>query len=171
MMENALIAKIVKFPTTDHTYFQGVQRMIKLDKLPMPPTSNKLYSSFRGRLVKSKVGREFEEKIEFYALTNKRQIQAAKHKIKALFDIGFKGLKIDCTFIFHKNKVIGQKGQFKRIDASNRLKQTHDSLSKLIEIDDSLFFEGTFSKKTCESIKDEQVIINISGTNLTNFED
>lgn len=144
--------------------------MIKLSIPHIPPSSNKLYSSYRGRLVKSKAGREYSDKIEFYALTNKRKIEAARKQVKELLEQS-EYLKIECVFVFHFKRVISLKGTLKKIDVSNRVKQAHDATARLLDIDDCHFVEPIIKLATCEDIKNEQVIITITAGQLLRFED
>lgn len=140
---------------------------MKLSKFPMPPTSNKLYSSFRGRLVKSQVGRQFEDKVDFYKMVYKTNIERIKKEL-----IGYNGeLKVTCYFIFHKKKVYTLKNTLKKIDQTNRIKQVHDALSKILEIDDCRFTNTPTEKIYCQSINDEQVIITIEKTTIRDLGD
>lgn len=144
--------------------------MIKLDKLPLPPSSNKLYSSFRGRLIKSKAGREFDSKIEFYALTHKRQIQAAKKQVNELLeDSPF--LKVRCIFVFHIKRIYSLKGELKQLDTSNRIKATHDAVARLLGVDDKHFKNVPCDMASCEDVKNEQVLVYIEKGELLRFED
>ncbi len=136
-----------------------------LDYFPLPPSSNQLYSSFRGRLIKSKIGRAYDVAVLVFELKNMKYISDISRTAKEL-----KTLKINTTFVFHRARVIGKKGQMKRIDASNRIKQVHDHLAKLIGIDDCYFVEGSFSKATCKDIKDERVIIEITKGDLVEYD-
>lgn len=145
--------------------------MLKITKWPMPPTSNKLYSSFRGRLVKSKDGRAYDDKLDLFKMLYKRKLDVVKNQLKSLIEEHGKCLKISTVFVFHKNKVIGQKGQMKKLDATNRIKQVHDHLARLLEIDDCYFTNSIIDKATCDDPKEEQVIITISSGQLIRFED
>lgn len=135
--------------------------MFILAKLPLPPSSNQLYSSVKGRLIKSIEGRKYDSLIQLYKLKKFRDID----KISNAFgpaDL----LNIETIFVFNKNRIIGKKGQIKRLDASNRIKQLHDGLSTLLGIDDCRFVSGAFSKATCQDEKDEQVIVKITKSEL-----
>lgn len=122
----------------------------------MPPSSNQLYASVRGRLIKSVAGRKYDAAINAFNLIKFRQLDKIKAQIKP-----DQLLLVDTVFIFHCKRVIGAKGQIKKLDASNRIKQCHDSLARLLEIDDSYFVQGAFSKAICDNESDEQVIITI----------
>lgn len=122
----------------------------------MPPSSNQLYASYKGRLIKSVIGRKFDASIQAFKLIKFRQLAKIKESIKPDHL-----LLVDTVFVFHRKRVIGVKGQMKKLDASNRIKQTHDALARLLEIDDCFFVQGSFSKAICDHALDEQVIITI----------
>lgn len=133
-----------------------------LTKFPMPPSSNQLYASFKGRFIKSVEGRRFDSSAKAFELINCRKLDAIKAEMAKTKSFWF----IDTKFVFIRSRIIGQKGQIKRLDASNRIKATHDALAKMLGVDDSLFVSGSFSKVICEHAGQEQVIITISACEL-----
>ena len=70
---------------------------IILTNFPMSPSSNKMYSSFRGRLIKSKEARIYVELCNKWALINFAKIQKAINLLKG------KSIRVDTCF----NKKIG----------------------------------------------------------------
>lgn len=108
--------------------------MFVLQKIPLPPTSNKMYASVRGRLIKSIAARKYSASIDRYAMIYFSKIEEIKKAIPKNATVD-----VHCDFFFHRNRIFGLKGQIKKIDVSNRIKQVHDSISKLINIDDSRF--------------------------------
>jgi hypothetical protein len=142
--------------------------MLKLTKLPIPPSQNKIYSSVRGRLIKSAIARKFDSDCEFWAYLRKRTVEAIKLNLEAIIANGGY-LNVDCVFVFHKSKVLSKKGTLKRLDPANRLKCLHDNLAKILGIDDTYFVSGSFSKVICDDIKEEQVIVTISPASLDHF--
>lgn len=146
---------------------------ITFSKFPMPPSSNKLYSAVRGRLIKSADARKFDSSVDFWALTRKQTLEREKRRLEAIRanGDGFKCFKVSCIFVFHKSRLIGKKGQLKRLDHTNRIKQTHDAFARIMGLDDCLFVDTPTEKVTCDSIKDEQVIITIEPTTMRKFED
>jgi hypothetical protein len=132
-----------------------------LTRFPLPPSSNHLYASVGGRLVKSIEGRKYDSYLQLYKLRKFKDLETISKAFQEA-DI----LHIETTFVFAKNKIVGKKGQIKKLDASNRIKQLHDGLSKLIGIDDCRFVSGAFSKATCERENEEQVIVKISRSEL-----
>lgn len=134
-----------------------------LTKFPMPPSSNGLYASFKGRFIKTVEGRRFDSSAKTFELMNCRKLDQIKAEMAKTKGFWF----IDTKFVFVRSRIIGKKGQIKRLDASNRIKQTHDALARIIGVDDCLFVSGAFSKASCEQENDEQVIITISIDNMT----
>jgi hypothetical protein len=93
-----------------------------------------MYASVRGRLIKSIEARKYSASIDRYAMIYFSKIESIKNSIPKNSTVD-----VHCDFFFHRNRIFGQKGQIKKIDVSNRIKQVHDSISKLINIDDSRF--------------------------------
>lgn len=139
-----------------------------LKGFPIPPTSNRLLMPARGRLVKTSDARAYDTKVDVFKMINRRKIEALKNQLSKLET---KILKVEFIFVLHKKRLIGQKGQLKKLDTSNRLKQCQDHLAKIIEIDDCQYVDTPIKKVTCEDVKDEQVIILIKETILERFED
>ncbi len=142
--------------------------MLKLEKWPMPPSQNKIYSSVRGRLIKSAIARKFDSDCDFWDYARKRTVEQIKLNLAAIIANGGY-FRVDCQFVFHTSKVLSKKGTLKRLDPANRLKCLHDNLARILGIDDTFFVSGSFSKVICDDIKQEQVIITISPANLESF--
>lgn len=106
-------------------------------------------------------GRKYDNLIQIYKLRKFKELDKIKESFKD-DDL----LSIETIFVFAKNRIIGKKGQVKKLDASNRIKQLHDGLSTLLGIDDSRFVSGIFSKATCDNEKDEQVIVKITKSEI-----
>lgn len=137
-----------------------------LKDIPLPPSSNKLYSSVRGRLIKSIEGRKYASEINIYALKNFKIIDKIKKQIGPNDT-----LRIDRYFVFHKSRIISKQNEYKKLDATNRIKSADDGLSSLLGIDDKQFISGITEKVTCENEKDEQIIIHISIVKQRTYED
>ena len=137
---------------------------------PMPPTSNKLYTSVRGRLIKSAEARNFDLKAQRWAYVNNQAIQALKLNLEAIRANGG-CFKLTVWFIFDKSSVFTKKGELKKLDHSNRIKQTHDMIAKIIGYDDSLFVHTEEFKVYCDRKEDEQVIFKIEQANIKHIED
>lgn len=140
--------------------------MLVLKKYPLNSSSNKMYASVRGRFIKSKLARLYESEVFDYYLRNKNAI----NKIKSI--ITDKNLiKLDTYFIFHKDRLIGKQGQIKKLDCTNYLKSSHDTLMALLNIDDKQIISGHYEKIACDNIEDEQIIFEIKLTSLLNYND
>lgn len=113
--------------------------------LPMSPSSNQLYASVRGRLIKSSEGRNYALKMHIWAQRHKSTIDKLKEILRG------KTLRVDCVFYFPKSKLITKKNTLKRLDWSNRIKALHDSLSDVIGVDDSHFISGYCCKKISDN--------------------
>lgn len=113
---------------------------VKLHKWPMPMTSNHLYIVSRGRLIKSNEARKYSNSCLHWGMQNRGTINKLREILKD------KTLRVDCCFVFPRSKLITKKNTLKKIDYSNRLKQLHDELSKMIGVDDSHFVSGYCQK-------------------------
>lgn len=128
-----------------------------LNKFPMSPSSNQLYASVRGRLIKSAAGKAYEGMVVVYGLRNRRVIDNIMSDLKEDCE-----LRVDCRFVFPKHRLYNKKGKLKKLDWSNRLKSLHDELSKLIKTDDSQFICGFCEKVINDIDESEYVIVEIS---------
>jgi Holliday junction resolvase RusA-like endonuclease len=124
--------------------------MITLNGLPMPPSINAAYANTPKGRIKTKAYRDFEKAMEEYRLKNLKAVNEAKWDIHRQTLLG-KVLHVDCEFMFPVGKIICQgpkiQGKPKRLDASNRIKCLEDALSKMLLVDDSYFWSGSFSKR------------------------
>jgi len=130
--------------------------VIQIKNFPIPPTSNQMYASFRGRLIKSKLNRLYDLKVAKWAMENQALVQEIKAKFTGM------QLQVDCKFVFQVDKVFTKKKDLKKMDHTNRIKAAHDALSKIIEIDDSHFIYTPCEKMWCFGEQDEQIVIEIS---------
>lgn len=121
---------------------------VLLKNLPMPPSSNNLYATImiKGRpvRVKSKGLRMFEKEMAEWAMTHRESLNLAKEFAKKLQ----KGqvIEVHKKFIFNRSSIITLKNKPKKNDTSNRIKAIEDTLAKLIGIDDSYFWSGSYDK-------------------------
>ena len=111
--------------------------------LDIPPTSNHLYSSMRGRLVLSAAGRGFSNRLtaelgqQWQSLppldpNAAYGVYSCAH-LHALENAGYKTGKTDT--------------RWRRRDASNLYKIVADTVSKLIGVDDSASFDTSACKR------------------------
>jgi hypothetical protein len=120
----------------------------------------------RGRFIKTKIARLYDLETASYFHRNYEQISKIKHIIK---DNNL--IQLDTYFVFHKDRLIGKNGQIKKIDSTNRLKASHDTLMKILDLDDKQIIKGHFEKVACDDLKEEQVIFQISLTSLLNLKE
>lgn len=120
-------------------------------EIPMPPSSNQMYTPVNGRLIKSGSSRSYDKSIELIKLRKFKQLDCYKKLIKE-DDV----LKIDVVTIFPEKKFFTKQNKLRKFDASNRLKAIYDSVAKLIEHDDSKFIDGrvlkTYHKQDYETV-------------------
>lgn len=134
-------------------------QIIRIQNLPMPPTSNHQYILVRrgGKTFHvasealKQFRRDFKQRLGFNV-----QFTAALFELKTW---GAKAYRVECELIFTQSKLYTKKGTVKKLDTSNRLKALHDALSEALGIDDSLFFYITAEKRVGLG---ESVNVNIS---------
>lgn len=85
--------------------------------------------------------KEFETKADFWGI-RKRKLISEIHKY--FTERIFHNCWIEVHMFIHieKSKLFTKLGKLKKIDASNRIKATHDALSEIINIDDKHFSVG-----------------------------
>ena len=55
-------------------------------------------------------------------------------------------IHVDTVFYMLRGRILCKDGNPKRNDTSNRIKALHDALAKILGIDDSYFFSGSYDK-------------------------
>ena len=108
---------------------------------PMSPSSNSLYASFRGRLIKSNEGRLYVKRVQAWAAPHQKTVLKLREILKD------KTLRVDYSFFFPRSKLITKKNTIKKTDFTNYIKAAQDALSDLIGVDDSHFISGYFEKR------------------------
>lgn len=143
-----------------------------LDDFPLPPSINEQLMSVRGRLIKTKKAREFDKQVDEYCRANRAKLNEIKETL--IPALSLQGLKIDCFFIFHEDRLVTKtkkaKDWLKVLDANNRLKSTLDGISKALQIDDKFFIAGNCEKVSCKSLGEQRVLIRIKPQNLKSLE-
>lgn len=142
---------------------------IVLKGIPMPPTGNKQYASFlrNSRIIriKSKMANRYDVDFNVWAMLNKQALKDALNNLNGM------GIEIEAFFGFHQSKLIGKKGQFKRLDVTNRLKALHDNLCAAIGIDDSQFISSYEEKFVIDDKELEQVIVRLTPAPIRQLSD
>lgn len=133
---------------------------IVLEGIPLPPSSNHQYVSFRrqGKIVhvRSKEYEYFRRSFDSWAVANKQGILVARDMVKNT------GVEVEAFFGFHRDRLYTKKNEFKRLDVSNYLKGLHDCLAVHLEVDDRAFFSVVAEKFSVPDPLDEQVIVRLS---------
>lgn len=119
-----------------------------LSNFPMPPTVNKQLTRarFHRGFIKTPVARLFDVEVDQFHKSNMDDIVKLAGLMQDYLAKGF-GFTVQTTFYFPESKILTKKGNLKKIDASNRIKATHDALSKMIGVDDQYFIGGSFDKQ------------------------
>lgn len=111
----------------------------------MPPTANRRLASVRGRLIKTYESRMFEKNISIYMTRLGSGLFEYRRIVKEWIDVGY-CLKVEFSFNWPKEKLITNLGFPKKLDVSNRIKESEDAISDILAIDDKYFFEVTAKK-------------------------
>lgn len=130
-----------------------------LSNFPMPPTVNKLHRAFRGRVIKSKEFRNYEQLVKVWMMTNRQELHIARAITLRAGPMKF--LHLDTVFKFHRKSILTLENRPKRNDTSNRLKALHDVLGAILGIDDCWFWSGAFDKMLVEEKEPEGVEITL----------
>lgn len=146
---------------SEHLHIQDNYGIVTyhLNGFPMAPTSNQMYASVRGRLIKSNAARIYEQRCKAWSYSKLHLLE----EIKTM--VGDKALRVDMCFIFPKSRLFTQKETIKKLDYSNRIKAAQDCLSALLDIDDSHFFCG-YKEKAISLDDREYINFTISETNI-----
>ena len=99
------------------------------------------------RRCKTKYLIDFEKDFELWVLLNKGTINLIKKELS-----GHKYLKLDLKFYLKRTTLFCLNNTVKKMDISNRIKAVEDSISNLLEIDDSLFFQVSASKEVADKV-------------------
>jgi len=143
-------------------------------ELPIPPTANKQLTVSRGRFIKSQEARIFDSKINKLKIIDFKDIESDQFKVKDWITNGFQ-LQIDLYFVFNYNRIFSKtkkaKSIYKKIDTNNRIKSSIDAVSKLLGIDDSLFFkESSFKVVTSNNSKEKLIAVVKPYMNITDLD-
>jgi Holliday junction resolvase RusA-like endonuclease len=122
-------------------------RKAYLKEMPLPPSVNHIYATSwtSKRRFKSQSYLQYERAVIHWKHMNAEALATARELTSKLTE--GEAFKIDCIFYFQKSDLISKKKTIKKNDTSNRLKACHDVLSEILDVDDRLFWDGTFVKK------------------------
>lgn len=120
---------------------------MKLTGIPMVPSMNMAYPTNRktGRRFKSKEFVQWERDFHIWCLSHAPQVNEARREFS--HPIRGKIVVVHTNYFFTRESILCLDGRPKKNDTSNRLKILHDAVSSAIWLDDSYFFDGTFTKR------------------------
>lgn len=147
---------------------------IWLTKFPLPPSINEQLAPSRGRLIKTKKARDYDEKVKMWIFVNRDGLTKAQSVLLPFVQTGF-GLRIDSFFAFQEQRILCKSARAKDwvrvLDANNRLKSAIDGLSAGLGIDDKFIFTGLCEKVICKSSVDEGVTFLVQPVRLRTLQD
>jgi Holliday junction resolvase RusA-like endonuclease len=117
-------------------------------RVPMPPSDNRLHRTSGRTYVryKSQEYQQYLDLMEDYRLINYDMVLKMRYAFKRS-----QCLKVEISLYFNTKSLLTKDKRYKRIDAQNRVKALCDSLGKLLDKDDSSFFELTLKKKLSDT--------------------
>jgi|WetSurMetagenome_2_1015567.scaffolds.fasta_scaffold283741_2 hypothetical protein len=139
---------------------------IWISDFPLPPSVNEYLTPIRGRMIKTKVHRDFLQRCMIWSLRSKTTVDLAKDRFMTMKQEmervqKYSAFRVDCFFAFHHSRVFTKNGLVKQLDADNRMKPAMDAIVKIFEIDDRLFFSGRCEKITTDFKEKECSLIRI----------
>jgi hypothetical protein len=147
----------------------SICKPISLAGLPMPPSANKLYFAYKGRMIPSKELTNYKKAAIRYGLSHALQIQEAKRSCLRATENGY-ALHFDRIYYMSRKRIFTKKGTPRKMDQTNRIKAFDDALSGLIAIDDSWIFSSTSRKQVSADSLSEYVDLTISFVKLSDFD-
>jgi Holliday junction resolvase RusA-like endonuclease len=113
---------------------------MRLQGIPIPPSVNAAYATNwkTKRRYKSPDLQAWESDFRAWALLNRGYILGVRKMLDTPVDNA--ALSIDLMFFFSWNRVITKDGRPKILDLDNRLKAVLDAISKVLGVNDSIFF-------------------------------
>lgn len=130
----------------------------------MPPSSNKNYKPFmrngKAYFVPNSTLTEFKLLMDDYPfrfpqLVRQAYLKAQEWKNKEL------ELEFHSIFYFRHSDIYTKKNKIKKCDLTNRIKSCHDTVCKMLGLDDSQIFRSVEDKKVCPHGCDPYVLIDI----------
>lgn len=119
--------------------------MIILHEMPMPPTGNHRLMPVNGRLIKTKECRAFDQACQVWMIRQRSALYEFRRTAKNWIDNGLL-IRVEFRFFFPKTKLITKDGHPKKLDDSNRLKDSEDAVSDVIDVDDKFFVDKQLFK-------------------------
>ena len=138
--------------------------LIILPGYPMPPQSNNLFAnSYKGGRRRSREYNIYRGLVAQWEFLNRQKIIRCIETLKVWAREPLALIRVHTYFGFEESKILTKPHKItgarklKKLDASNRIKACHDTLSEIIGIDDLRFSCGEVDK--CLSDKNEVLIV------------
>lgn len=152
------------------------KQMILIKWFPMPPSVNESLTVANGRMIKSGKARTYLQNALNHKLANQEFYKGAKEIINKWLSVKQTGLRVNAYFSYPKSEIVTKakdaQNSFRINDVHNRIKQLHDAVASLLEINDCNFIAGDCEKVISESIQDElKVFITIQPHELSTLDE
>ena len=136
---------------------------IVLVGFPLPPSFNEQHMPSRGRLVKTRVAREYDAHVAHYQMRHHQKLLEIRNTLGPMME--HHALKVNFYFMFHKHRLFTKTKRAdswcKSLDATNRIKSAQDAVARVLGIDDKFHFQHYVEKVACENSVSEQVVITL----------
>jgi hypothetical protein len=137
------------------------------NNFPLPPSVNEYLMVIHGRLVKTKVHRDYGDLCLLWASQNRGALTSIKNwllELKKRNETAKRpfALEISVYLAFEESRLLTVNNKTEQLDGSNRLKALMDGLSTVLSIDDKHFFAEHCEKVIAKSKETECTIIRIA---------
>jgi Holliday junction resolvase RusA-like endonuclease len=151
-------------------------KLILIKNFPYPPSVNESLTVANGRMIKTGKARTFLNKATAHYLANQSFYDKTTEILKDWMKDRKTGLRVNAYFVESLEDIMTKSPQagnaFKIKDVHNRLKQLHDALFGLFNINDCNIIAGDCQKVHSNSIKDkDSVYITIEPVELFSLEE
>lgn len=139
-----------------------VDNKILFLNLPIPVSENQMYCNSRnGRGL----GRFPSGKLKLFQKQMSEIKFDCSQLTKAKFLLSNKRLRATYSLYFEPSRLIGKKGQVKKLDTANYIKCLQDAVCRILDIDDMFIFELFAVKQTARDPRKEgsDVLLEIIG--------
>lgn len=134
---------------------------IAIESYPLPPSENVAFATNwkTKKRFKSEVYENYETAVLVWSMHNRGTISHLKRLFREWTAQPLGVVRIDFIFTFHRDRIITKAGKLKskKCDPMNYVKPACDTLSQLVNVDDSYFEAGQIVKawtpsKNCEGV-------------------
>lgn len=145
------------------------KKFVIIPDFPLPPSENACYKTVgRGGKVwraQSQALREYNIEVDEWVYMNKEKLREVWDYIGESCRDGADGeieapiLHVETYFCFQPERLYTKRGTVKRLDTSNRIKPTHDALSRVVGLDDRQFWTLHAEKLELESEESKECVL------------